>query len=139
MEADVKAMIILALATVGCCLCFGKLGFIRFQQLEKHLDGRNYLLGSLSSQSFGNAAEHASAIMMAYKNKMDVAVEIAIGSTIQVAMFVAPVLVLLSLLFETSMPLVFTWPELISMVTAVLLMITIILMENRIGLKVWCY
>ena len=41
-------------------------------------------------------------------------------------MFVAPVLVLLSLLFETSMPLVFTWPELISMVTAVLLMITII-------------
>ena len=64
--------------------------------------------------------------MMAYKNKMDVAVEIAIGSTIQVAMFVAPVLVLLSLLFETSMPLVFTWPELISMVTAVLLMITII-------------
>ena len=75
----------------------------------------------------GNAAEDASAVMMAYKNKMDVAVEIAIGSTIQVAMFVAPVLVLLSFLFETSMPLVFTWPELISMVTAVLLMITIIL------------
>lgn len=62
---------------------------------------------------------------MAYKNKMDVAVEIAIGSTLQVAMFVLPVLVLLSLLFPTSMPLVFTWPELISMVTAVLLTIMI--------------
>lgn len=62
---------------------------------------------------------------MALKNKMDVAVEIAVGSTLQVAMFVAPVLVLVSLLFETSMPLVFTWPELISMVTAVFLTIMI--------------
>ncbi|MBC5637953.1 hypothetical protein H8S33_14245 [Ornithinibacillus sp. BX22] len=47
---------------------------------------------------------------------MDVAVEIAIGYTLQVEMFVLPVLVLLSLLFPTFMPLVFTWPELISMV-----------------------
>jgi Ca2+:H+ antiporter len=73
----------------------------------------------------GNAAEHASAIIMAYKNKMDIAVEIAVGSTLQVAMFVAPVLVLLSLLFPAAMPLVFTLPELIAMVTAVLLMIVI--------------
>lgn len=71
----------------------------------------------------GNAAEHASALMMVYKNKMNVAVEIAVGSTLQVAMFVLPILVLLSLFFTTSMPLIFTWPELISMVTAVLLMI----------------
>ena len=49
----------------------------------------------------GNAAEHASALLMAYKNKMDVAVEIAVGSTLQVAMlFVAPVLVLASLSFQ---------------------------------------
>ena len=44
----------------------------------------------------GNAAEHASAIM-AYKIKVNIAVEIAIGSTLQIAMFVAPVLVLLSM------------------------------------------
>jgi Ca2+:H+ antiporter len=62
---------------------------------------------------------------MAYKNKMDIAVEIAIGSTLQVAMFVAPLLVLISLMFETKMPLVFTIPELISMATAVLLTIII--------------
>ncbi len=48
--------------------------------------------------------------------------EIAVGSTLQVAMFVLPILVLLSLIFSTSMSLVFTWPELISMVAAVLLM-----------------
>ena len=40
--------------------------------------------------------------MMAYKNKMDIAVEIAVGSTLQVAMFVAPLLVLISLLFPTA-------------------------------------
>ncbi|MFP3360194.1 cation transporter, partial [Planococcus sp. SIMBA_143] len=54
----------------------------------------------------GNAAEHASAIIMAYKNKMDVAVEIAIGSTLQIAMFVAPLLVLISFFFPVQMPLV---------------------------------
>ncbi|MGG3197518.1 calcium/proton exchanger [Priestia aryabhattai] len=73
----------------------------------------------------GNAAEHASAIIMAVKNRMGVAVEIAVGSTLQVAMFVAPILVLVSLLFENQMSLVFTWPELIAMVTAVFLTIAI--------------
>jgi Ca2+:H+ antiporter len=62
---------------------------------------------------------------MAFKNKMDIAVEIAIGSTLQIAMFVAPVLVLISLFFTKTMPLVFTLPELIAMVTSVLLMVVI--------------
>jgi Ca2+:H+ antiporter len=73
----------------------------------------------------GNAAEHASAIIMAYKNKMEIAVEIAVGSTLQIAMFVAPLLVLVSLLYPTSMPLVFTLPELVAMVSAVLLTVVI--------------
>ncbi|HLG45724.1 MAG TPA: calcium/proton exchanger [Reyranella sp.] len=45
----------------------------------------------------GNAAEHATAITVALKNRMDLALSIAIGSSIQVALFVAPVLVLASL------------------------------------------
>jgi Ca2+:H+ antiporter len=44
----------------------------------------------------GNAAEHSAAIMMAMKNKMDIAVTIAIGSSSQVALLLAPVLVFLS-------------------------------------------
>ncbi|MUV38540.1 Ca(2+)/H(+) antiporter ChaA [Lentibacillus sp. JNUCC-1] len=71
----------------------------------------------------GNAAEHGSAVIMAFKNKMNVAIEIAVGSTLQIAMFVLPVLVLMSLMFSTSMPLVFTWPELTSMVAGVLLVV----------------
>jgi len=45
----------------------------------------------------GNAAEHSTAITVAMKNRMDLALSIAVGSSIQVALFVAPVLVLLSL------------------------------------------
>jgi Ca2+:H+ antiporter len=44
----------------------------------------------------GNAAEHSTAILVAIKNKMDLAMNIAIGSSIQIALFVAPVLVFVS-------------------------------------------
>jgi Ca2+:H+ antiporter len=45
----------------------------------------------------GNAAEHASAVTAALKNRMDLSLSIAIGSSVQVALFVAPLLVLASL------------------------------------------
>jgi Ca2+:H+ antiporter len=44
----------------------------------------------------GNAAEHSTAVLMAVRNKMDLAMNIAIGSSIQIALFVAPLLVFLS-------------------------------------------
>lgn len=44
----------------------------------------------------GNAAEHSTAVLMAIKNKMDIAINIAVGSSIQIALFVAPLLVFLS-------------------------------------------
>ena len=68
----------------------------------------------------GNAAEHSSAILMAYRNKMNAAVEIALGSSLQIILFVIPVLILLSLLF-TPMSIVFTPFELVSVAAAVLI------------------
>jgi Ca2+:H+ antiporter len=44
----------------------------------------------------GNAAEHSTAVLMAMKNKMDLSLNIAIGSSIQIALFVAPLLVFVS-------------------------------------------
>jgi Ca2+:H+ antiporter len=96
-----------------------------FEYVAESFGWTELFIGVIIVAIVGNAAEHASAIVMAFKNKMDIAVEIAIGSTLQIAMFVAPVLVLLSLFFATSMPLVFTLPELIAMVTSVLLMVVI--------------
>lgn len=56
----------------------------------------------------GNAAEHSTAVLMAMKNKMDLAINIAVGSSLQVALLVAPVLVFASYLFGRPLDLVFT-------------------------------
>src|SRR5262249_52764665 len=55
-------------------------------------------LGVIVLAIIGNAAEHSTAVLVAVKNKMDLAVTIAVGSSLQVALFVAPVLVFASLL-----------------------------------------
>jgi Ca2+:H+ antiporter len=68
----------------------------------------------------GNAAEHSTAIIMAAKNKMDVAINIAVGSSIQVALFVAPVLVFLSYLIgPRPMDLIFTPLEVLAVSASV--------------------
>lgn len=56
----------------------------------------NIFIGVFVVAILGNAAEHATAISAAMKNRMDLSLSIAIGSSVQIALFVAPVLVLLS-------------------------------------------
>ena len=70
----------------------------------------------------GNAAEHSTAILVAMKNRMDLAMGVAIGSSIQIALFVAPVLVMVSYLINPTQPLdlVFTPMEVLAIVLAVL-------------------
>ncbi len=62
----------------------------------------------------GNAAEHSTAVLVALKNKMDLALNIAIGSSMQIALFVAPVLVFASYLFGRPMNLLFTPLEVVT-------------------------
>ena len=66
----------------------------------------------------GNAAEHSTAITMAMKNKMDLALGIAVGSSLQIALFVAPVLVFASYAFPHRLNLEFTIPEIVAVVMA---------------------
>lgn len=119
-----KALLILAISTVAVAYVSEALVHT-FETVAKSFGWSELFIGVIIVAIVGNVAEHASAIIMAYKNKVDIAVEIAIGSTLQIAMFVAPVLVLLSMFFTIKMPLVFTVPELISMITAVFLTIAI--------------
>ena len=70
----------------------------------------------------GNAAEHWVAVLVAAKDKMDLAVNIAIGSSAQIALFVAPVLVLLSFVIGPNpMALVFNGYEIGALLFAVLI------------------
>ena len=93
----------------------GVLLAVAFGKLKKE-----YAVGIILVPIIGNAAEHSSAVFMAYKNKMNAAVEIALGSSLQIILFVMPVLILLSLLF-TPMSIVFTPFELVAVTASVLI------------------
>jgi len=69
----------------------------------------------------GNAAEHSSAVLMALRNKMDISIGIAAGSSLQVALFVAPVLVFASYFFGRPMNFEFTIPEVVAVVASVII------------------
>ncbi|KAI9753966.1 MAG: hypothetical protein M4579_004926 [Chaenotheca gracillima] len=89
------------------------------------VDSINYMvLHSGVSQAFvgliilaivGNAAEHVTAVTVASKNKMDLAIGVAVGSSIQIALFVTPVVVLLGWIMGKDMTLYFTLFETISL------------------------
>jgi Ca2+:H+ antiporter len=69
----------------------------------------------------GNAAEHATAVTVAMKNKMDLSVSVAVGSSLQIALFVAPTLVLAGFLLGQPMDLNFNPFELIAVAVSVLI------------------
>jgi Ca2+:H+ antiporter len=80
-----------------------------------------FFIGVIVVAIVGNAAEHWVAVLVAIKNKMDLSVNIAIGSSAQIAMFVAPVLVLLSFVLGPGpMPLVFNGFEIAAIFLGVL-------------------
>jgi Ca2+:H+ antiporter len=80
-----------------------------------------FFIGVIVVAIVGNAAEHWVAVLVAIKNKMDLAVNIAIGSSAQIALFVAPVLVIMSFLIGPGpMPLVFNGFEIAAVILAVL-------------------
>lgn len=69
----------------------------------------------------GNAAEHATAVTVAMKNKMDLSVSVALGSSLQIALFVAPVLVLAGWVMGKPMDLEFNPFELVAVAVSVLI------------------
>ncbi|MEH2447927.1 MAG: calcium/proton exchanger [Nostoc sp.] len=73
----------------------------------------------------GNAAEHATAVTVAMKDKMDLSLSVAVGSSMQIALFVAPVLVIAGRILGKPMDLDFKPFELVAVVVSVLIANTI--------------
>ena len=90
-------------------------------------------VGAFIVAIIGNAAEHSAAVMLALKNKIGAAVEIAVGSSLQIALFVAPVLIFVSLLFGQPMDILFSDIELAAIAGAVLIATSI----SRDGATTW--
>ena len=76
-------------------------------------------IGIIVIPIIGNAAEHSAAVMLALRNKMDISFNIAVSSSTQVAMFVAPLAVFASLAFHHPMTMLYSNFELISVAAAV--------------------
>jgi Ca2+:H+ antiporter len=92
----------------------------RVEEVARALGLTEVFVGVIVVAVIGNAAEHSTAILVAVKNKMDLALNIAIGSSIQVALFVAPLLVFLSYAMPHGpMDLRFTVFEVLSVAIAV--------------------
>jgi Ca2+:H+ antiporter len=84
-------------------------------------------IGVIFLAIIGNVAEHSSAVTVALKNRMDLSLQIAIGSATQIALVVAPILVLTSLFLPQPMSLVFDVFELVAIVLSVLMVNLIVL------------
>jgi Ca2+:H+ antiporter len=116
-----KSIGILAVAT-GLIAWMSEILVGSVEQAAASLGMSSIFVGVIVVAVIGNAAEHSTAIMMARKNRMDLSLAIATGSSIQIALFVAPVLVLLSyLVAPRPMDLVFSLAEVVSMGLAVLI------------------
>ncbi|HXL86397.1 MAG TPA: calcium/proton exchanger [Gemmatimonadaceae bacterium] len=89
------------------------------EQAVKVLGLSEFFVGLILIPIIGNAAENSSAIIMAVRNRMDLALNIAIGSSIQVALLIAPLLVLIGMVFHQPMDLAFTTMEVASIALAV--------------------
>ncbi len=114
-----KAILILIISTVLIAI-ESEFLVSGIEDITKSLGLSEFFVGIIIIPIIGNAAEHSTGVVMALKNKMDVALEIAIGSSLQIILFVAPVLIFISLLF-TPMSIVFNEFELIALIVAVLI------------------
>jgi len=93
----------------------------------KRLGMSDVFIGVFVVAIVGNAAEHSTAVLVAMKNKMDLAVNIAVGSSLQIALLIAPVLVFASYALGNPLDLLFTTFEIaaIALSVGVLNLITI--------------
>jgi Ca2+:H+ antiporter len=96
------------------------------EEAIKHVGMSEVFIGLIVVPIIGNAAEHSSAILMAMKNRMDLAVSIAVGSSAQVALLIAPVLVFVGLALGKPMDLAFSTFEVVSVALAVAVATTVV-------------
>src|SRR5262245_61104681 len=129
-----KSLTVLLAATAGVALVSEFLvGSV--EEAAREIGMNHVFVGVIVVAVIGNAAEHSTAVLVATKDKMDLAVNIAVGSSIQIALFVAPVLVFASLLMghQPALDLHFTELE----VAAVLASVAVLALVGQDGESHW--
>ncbi len=116
---SMKAAVIVLVGATTMVAWMSELLIHAVEPASKAVGLTNIFVGVIVVAIIGNAAEHSTAILVAMKNQMDLAYHIAVGSSMQIALFVAPVLVFLSYAVGQPMNLLFTSFEVITVVLAV--------------------
>ncbi|TRX93846.1 hypothetical protein FHL15_005228 [Xylaria flabelliformis] len=91
---------------------------------------KEIFIGLIILPIVGNAAEHVTAVTVAMKNKMDLAIGVAIGSSIQIALFVTPLVVILGWIIDQPMTLYFTLFETVSLFVSAFI-INFLILDGR--------
>jgi Ca2+:H+ antiporter len=113
------SLIVLSVSTIAVAVV-SEILVGSIEPLVDTLGWTQLFVGVIFLAIIGNAAEHFSAVTVALKDRMDLSLQIAIGSAAQIAMLVAPLLVLLSLVLGHPMNLVFNLFELVAIVLSVM-------------------
>ena len=126
------ALIILSTCLISIC---GELLVSSIDHFVEHSPISKTMLGLILLPIVGNAAELISGIMFAYRKQMDLAFAVCIGSAIQMALFVAPLVVLLGWAMGREMSLHFSMFEAITLVASTVLFISLIFDDRCSSLK----
>mgnify|MGYP001059040453 CR=1 FL=1 len=114
------ALVILALSTVGVAY-MSEVLVATVNPVVEALGVSQFFIGIIFIPIIGNVAEHLVAVQVAMKNKMTLSVEIAVASSLQIALFVAPALVFISLLMGQRLTLAFNQLELLALIAGTLI------------------
>jgi len=115
-----KALFILGISTAGV-VYLSELLIGSVEPVVTSLGISEFFVGIILIPIIGNVAEHLVAVKVAIRDEMELSVEIAIASSLQIALFVAPVLVFISLLMGNPLLLIFNEFELLALIAAVLI------------------
>ena len=110
-------MLIMAIVTIGVAIESELLAHSATEATES-LGLSKVFLGLIVIPIIGNAAEHAAAVMLARKGQVDLGLQIALGSSTQIALLVAPLLVVAGIVLGQPMDLVFQPFEVLALAVA---------------------
>ena len=116
-----KAAALILVVATGLVAWMSELLVSAVEPASQALGLTEVFVGVILVAIVGNAAEHSTAVLVALKNQMDLAFHIAVGSSMQIALFVAPALVFLSYAIGRPMNLLFTSFEVVTVGLAVLI------------------
>ena len=124
-----SAIFLLVASTVLVAICAEFL-VASINYLVENTSVSEAFIGLIILPIVGNAAEHVTAVTVASKNKVDLAIGVAVGSSIQIALFVTPVIVLLGWVLHKDMSLYFSLFETISLFVSAFI-INFLILDGR--------